>query len=118
MFLAPSQTYRIKITGFETELTPKLLGQLLNYENEKQYYINRSENRIGYIVKLQTVKFAKRLFLQWHNQEIEGGHKLKCQLELNNFSRKSRNSSCQRSNCSGKSSRSSSLSSKLNSFSD
>ncbi len=61
------------------------MALLLNYENENFCYVNPSHNHIGYIVKLKTFKFAKRLIQKWHNKEIEGGHKLKCQLELDTF---------------------------------
>jgi hypothetical protein len=61
------------------------LARLLNHQNERQCYVKQSENHIGYIVKLNTIKSAKDLIEQWHNKEIEGGHILKCQLELNIF---------------------------------
>ena len=59
------------------------MAQFLDYTNERQCYIRYSEDHIGYIVRLNTKKCAKGLIERWHNKEIEGGHILKCQLELN-----------------------------------
>jgi len=55
----------------------------LDYRHEKQCYINPHNDQVAYIVKLNTIKFAKCLIQEWHDKEIDGGHKLKCQLELN-----------------------------------
>jgi hypothetical protein len=71
--------------GFQTELTPTLLAQLLDYPHENRCYINQFQREIGYIVKLETAKIAKSLFQKWNNKEIGNGIKLKCQIELNNF---------------------------------
>jgi hypothetical protein len=131
LILVSNETYRIKITGFQTALTPQLLAHLLDYKHEKQCYIFQSNPQIGYIVKLNTITFAKRLIQEWHDKEIEGGHKLKCQLELNIFPSKSddcsnfistRNdrrpyrTSYQSSDCTSKNSRDSSVSKDDNDF--
>ncbi|UJR08195.1 hypothetical protein I4U23_012468 [Adineta vaga] len=76
-------SYRIKIMGFQTELTSQLLASLLDYTVDKCYIYSHT-NRIGYIIKLKSIKLAKRLFQKWHECEINGGHRLQCQLELNN----------------------------------
>jgi len=46
-FIESHQTYRIKITGFQKKLTSQILAQLLEYEHEKQCYVNRFQNQIG-----------------------------------------------------------------------
>ena len=37
---------------------------------------------VGYIVKIRTMKHARRLMSRWHEKDI-GDQKLKCQLEFN-----------------------------------
>ena len=59
------------------------MAQLLDYTNERQCYIRYFEDYIGYIVKLNTIKYAKGLIERWHNKEIEDGQILTCQVELN-----------------------------------
>jgi hypothetical protein len=82
LYLAGSgETYRIKITGFQQKLTPEILARIL-HENQKNCYINRSEEGVGYIVQLRTMKYAQRLMAKWNNKEIDG-QKLQCQIELN-----------------------------------
>jgi len=71
--------YRIKMTGFDTEVTPQYLTQKFGSNN---YYIDRKHVYIGYVVKIKTMKFAKQLMTKWHNKDIDG-QKIKCQLELN-----------------------------------
>ncbi|UJR16960.1 hypothetical protein I4U23_003858 [Adineta vaga] len=71
--------YRIKMTGFKTEITPNYLTQKFGPYN---YYIDRRHDRIGYIVKIRTMKYAKQLMTKWHNKPSDG-QTIKCQLELN-----------------------------------
>ncbi|CAF1502161.1 unnamed protein product [Rotaria magnacalcarata] len=73
-------TYYIIINGFETKLTRKDLAQLL-HEPEKYFYIDEKENHVDYISIAISFKIAKNLMKKWHDQCI-GGHKLKCQLEI------------------------------------
>jgi hypothetical protein len=73
--------YRIKLIGFETQVTPENLTQRFGSNN---YYVDRRHDRIGYVIKIKTMKFAKQLMTKWHNKDIDG-QKIKCQLE---FSRK------------------------------
>ncbi|CAF4929790.1 unnamed protein product, partial [Rotaria sp. Silwood1] len=77
-----STDYRIKITGFRTEVTPQNLNQRLGSNN---YYVDRHHDRIGYVVKIKTMKYAKQLMTKWHNKNIDG-QLIKCQLELNPIS--------------------------------
>ena len=86
--LETPQRYRIKISGFQTSLTPASLAQLLG-QPESQCYVNYHSEKIGYVVKLNSYKFAQRLMQTWHNKEIQGGQRLKCQIELNIFRPKS-----------------------------
>ncbi|CAF4705391.1 unnamed protein product [Rotaria socialis] len=73
-------TYYIIISGFETKLTRKGLAQLLQ-EPEKYFYIDEKENHVDYISIAISFKIAKTFMKKWHDQCI-GGHKLKCQLEI------------------------------------
>ncbi len=78
--IIPTSTdYRVKITGFETAVTPQSLTQRFGSNN---YYIDRKHDRVGYVVKIKTMKYAKQLMSKWHNKVIDG-QKIKCQLELN-----------------------------------
>ena len=80
-FAGTSTTYRIKITGFHEAVTPDSLKQLLGSTN-LNCYVDSSQDRVGYVVKIRTRKYAKRLMTRWHNNNI-GGQQLKCQLEVN-----------------------------------
>ncbi len=71
--------YRVKITGFETAVTPQNLTQQFGSHN---YYVDRKHDRVAYVVKIKTMKYAKQLMTEWHNKDIDG-QKIKCQLELN-----------------------------------
>jgi hypothetical protein len=71
--------YRVKISGFKTEVTPQTLAGKFGFNN---YYVDRKHARVGYVVKIKTMKYAKQLMIEWHNKEING-EKVKCQLELN-----------------------------------
>jgi hypothetical protein len=78
--IIPTNTdYRLKITGFETEVTPENLTQRFGSHN---YYVDPKHDRVGYVVKIKTMKYAKQLMSKWHNKVIVG-QKIKCQLELN-----------------------------------
>jgi len=77
--LATGTDYRIKITGFQTEVTREYLNRQLGPNN---YYVDRKHDRIGYVIKIKTMKYAKQLMTKWHNKDIDG-QKIKCQLELN-----------------------------------
>jgi hypothetical protein len=70
-------TYRIKITGFQKKITPEILAQILN---EKQFFVNQSQDFVGYIGPLKTMKYARRLLAKWHNKSVDG-QKLQCQIE-------------------------------------
>ncbi|CAF4214561.1 unnamed protein product [Rotaria sp. Silwood2] len=74
-----STDYRIKIAGFKTEVTPQNLNKRFGPNN---YYVDRQHDRIGYVVKIKTMKYAKQLMTKWHNKNIDG-QLIKCQLELN-----------------------------------
>ena len=74
-----NSSYRVKITGFTTGVTPQ---NLLERFGPNNYYIDRKHDRVGYIVKIKTMKYAKQLMTKWHNKDIDG-QKIKCQLELN-----------------------------------
>ncbi|CAF1416937.1 unnamed protein product [Adineta ricciae] len=74
-----STTYRIKMSGFQKEVTPDYLKQTFGSNN---YYIDRKHDRVGYVVKIKTMKFAKKLMSKWHNVNIDE-QTIKCQLELN-----------------------------------
>jgi len=76
--VASSETYRIKIIGFQKKLTLEILNRILN---EKNCYIKRNQDRIGYIGQIKSMKYARRLMAKWHNKEIHG-QKLQCQIEL------------------------------------
>ncbi|CAF1067890.1 unnamed protein product [Rotaria sp. Silwood1] len=79
---SPNRTctdYRIKITGFQTEVTSQNLTQRFG---SNKYYVDRKHDRIGYVVKIKTMKYAKQLMTKWHNKNIDG-QLIKCQLELN-----------------------------------
>jgi hypothetical protein len=71
--------YRVKLTGFEGTVTPEYLTQRfgLNF-----YYVDCKNDRVGYVVKIKAMKYAKQLMTKWHNKDIDG-QKIKCQLELN-----------------------------------
>ncbi len=71
--------YRVKITGFKTEVSPQNLTQRFGSHN---YFVDRKHDRVGYMVKIKTMKYAKQFMIQWHNTDIDG-QKIKCQLELN-----------------------------------
>ena len=77
--MGSSITYRIKITGFEQKLTPDYLERVLR---EKKCFILRSDDSVGYIGPLLTMKYARRLIDKWHNKVIDG-QKLQCQIEYN-----------------------------------
>ncbi|CAF1406093.1 unnamed protein product, partial [Rotaria sordida] len=74
-----STDYRIRMSGFQTEVTPQNLTQRFGSHN---YYVDRQHDRIGYVVKIKTMKYAKQLMTKWHNMNIDG-QLIKCQLELN-----------------------------------
>jgi hypothetical protein len=67
------------MSGFQTEVTPRKLTQLFGSHN---YYIDRKHDRIGYVVKIRTMKYAKQLMTKWHNKKVDD-ELIKCQLELN-----------------------------------
>ncbi len=70
--------YRVKLTGFERTVTPEYLTQRFGFNF---YYVDCKNNRVGYVVKIKTMKYAKQLMTKWHNKNIDG-QKIKCQLEL------------------------------------
>jgi hypothetical protein len=79
---APTSTeYRVKFTGFKTTVTPDNFAQLFGVDS-RNCYVDRKNDRAGYVVKIKTMKYAKQLIIQWHNKDIDG-QKIKCQLELN-----------------------------------
>ena len=49
---------------------------------ENVCYVPRQNARIGYVVKIRTMKYARQLMSKWHNRVVEGVP-LKCQFELN-----------------------------------
>lgn len=51
-------------------------------QQENVCYVPRQNARLGYVVKLRTMKYARQLMSKWHNRVVEGVP-LKCQLELN-----------------------------------
>jgi hypothetical protein len=55
------------------------LAQILN---EKKCFVNKSEDFVGYIGPLRTMKYARRLMEKWHKKSVDG-QKLKCQIEWN-----------------------------------
>jgi len=71
--------YRVKLSGFETVVTLQNLTQRFGLNN---YYIDRRNDRVGYVIKIKTMKYARQLMIQWHNKDIDG-QKIKCQLEFN-----------------------------------
>ena len=71
--------YRIKLAGFETEVTPDNLTQRFGRHN---YYVDCKNDRVGYVVKIRTMKYARQLIKNWHNKMIDG-QRIQCQLELN-----------------------------------
>jgi hypothetical protein len=77
-----NSSYRVKITGFTTGVTPSNLTEKFGPNN---YYIDRKHDHVGYIVKIKTMKYAKQLMTKLHNKDIDG-QKIKCQLELNPIS--------------------------------
>lgn len=80
LFLVGSNdTYRIKITGFEQKLTIDYLERTLR---EKKCFILRSDDTVGYVGPLRTMKYARRLIDKWHNKDIDG-QRLQCQIECN-----------------------------------
>ncbi len=84
LLLGPAATgtnYRVKFTGFKTNLTPDNLAQLFGVDS-RNCYVNFQNLRVGYVVKIKTIKYARQLMIEWHNQDIDG-QKIKCQLELN-----------------------------------
>lgn len=87
--LTSTNDYRIKMTGFQSEVTPSNLTQRFGSHN---YYVDPKHNRVGYIVKVKTMKYAKELMNKWHNHVIDG-QKIKCQLEVNPISPVRRNRS-------------------------
>ena len=82
-------TYQIKIDGFQKRLTQDSLSQALN---ERNSFVNPSDDHVGYIGPLKTMKHARRLFAKWHNKLLNG-QKLQCQIEFNQRSSMSRGSS-------------------------
>ena len=74
-------SYRIKLMGFRTSVTPQSLAQLLKHD-PLGCFVDRNHDHVGYIVKIRTMKHAARLMGKWHNKDIDG-QKLKCQLEFN-----------------------------------
>ncbi|CAF4743695.1 unnamed protein product, partial [Rotaria sp. Silwood2] len=81
-----STDYRIKIAGFKTEVTPQNLNKRFGPNN---YYVDRRHDRIGYVVRIKTMKYAKQLMTKWHNKNIDG-QLIRCQLELNPIRQRSR----------------------------
>jgi hypothetical protein len=71
--------YRMKLSGFRTEMTSESLTLRFGSHN---YCVDPRDPRVGYVVKIQTMKYAKQLMDKWHNKEIGDG-RIKCQLELN-----------------------------------
>ncbi len=55
------------------------MAQILN---EKKCFVSRSEDFVGYIGPLRTMKYARRLMEKWHKKSVDG-QKLKCQIEWN-----------------------------------
>ena len=81
VFAESSSSYRIKLTGFRTAITPGDLALLLKQKPES-CLVERKNAYVGYIVKLKTMRYTERLMTELHDRQI-GEHKLKCQLELN-----------------------------------
>ncbi|CAF0765289.1 unnamed protein product [Adineta steineri] len=79
--------YRVKLSGFRTQVTPKNLAQRFGSHN---YYVDSNHDRVGYIVKIQTMKYARQLMAKWHNKNIDDQN-ITCQLELNPISSAHRN---------------------------
>ena len=80
VFTELATTYRIKLTGFLTPVTPEYLAQLLNQKLD-HCFVERKNTHVGYILKVKSMRYARRLMNKLHNQQIEEHH-LKCQLEL------------------------------------
>jgi hypothetical protein len=73
-----SDTYQLKITGFEKKLTPDILSKMLN---EKNCFVKRSQESVGYIGPIRTMKYARRLLEKFHNKFVDR-QRLQCQIEL------------------------------------
>ena len=73
-----SDTYQLKITGFQKKLTPDILSKTLN---EKNCFVKRSQESVGYIGPIRTIKYARRLLEKFHNKFVDG-QRLQCQIEL------------------------------------
>ena len=48
---------------------------------ENVCFVARQNPRVGYVLKVWTMKYARHLMSQWHNRVVEGVQ-LSCQLEL------------------------------------
>ncbi|CAF1018586.1 unnamed protein product [Adineta steineri] len=79
--------YRVKLSGFRTQVTPLNLAQRFSNHN---YYVDPNHDRVGYIVKIQTMKYARQLMAKWHNKNIDDQN-ITCQLEINPISPSHRN---------------------------
>jgi hypothetical protein len=71
-------TYHIKLTGFEKKLTSDILSKMLN---EKNCFVEPSQESIGYIGQIRSMKYAQRLLEKFHNKRVDG-QSLQCQIEL------------------------------------
>lgn len=77
--MGQNSTYRIKITGFKQKLNKDYLERTVG---EKKCFIRSSDDTVGYVGPLRTMKYARRLIDKWHNKVIDG-QRLQCQIECN-----------------------------------
>ena len=84
-----NDSYQIRIAGFQKKLTQDLSSQTLN---EKNCFVDPSEDFVGYIGPLKTMKHPRRLFAKWHNKVIDE-QRFQCQIEWDRRSSMSRTSS-------------------------
>jgi hypothetical protein len=50
--------------------------------NEKNCFVKQSQDSVGYIGPIRTMKYARRLLEKWHNKLVDG-QRLQCQIEWN-----------------------------------
>ncbi|CAF1008546.1 unnamed protein product [Adineta ricciae] len=80
--IEPKDSYRIKITGFQTDITPEVLSSLSKHPDNK-YYVSSHDKKTGYAIKLKSINSTQRLFEEWHERTLDGHNTLQCQLETN-----------------------------------
>ena len=55
---------------------------ILIRENVSRCFVRQSDDMVGYVGPLRTMKYAQRLIDKWHNKTFDG-QQLRCQIELN-----------------------------------